>query len=465
MDSAIALADLITFFGQAVKRIFEAVGKFGEQYDARLLEAYVEDQMKAVGALILETAWRLRMKSRSIPATLPCACGHVKHGIGKRPVTVRGVIGPLELDERYYYHCDHCNAAEFIGDELRGASEFTPLAEERIALAGKDGAFERSAKLLKRLGIIAVAGSTVRKICVRLGRRIRLKTDHEAAQQHTLELKPEEQPQCLAVGVDGTMLGRVDPQHRRRRSRKTGRKVRGKGALKNFFHEVKTLVIFSFDASGQAVRKTFHATQARVEEFRDKVALEATKRGAAAARTLIFLGDGAPWVWKTAAELFPKAIQILDWYHAVEHLWAVGRLRFGSEEKALWAWIESRKSELWDGKLDQVVEALRTVSQHMGSPDQSLSQEARERDPRWIAHRAVGYFDDNRSRMDYPQYRAGNLPIGSGIIESSCKHVVGDRLKRTGMRWDEEGAEDLLALRCLDLNERWDTLWPFTTAA
>src|SRR5260221_13259580 len=79
-----------------------------------------------------------------------------------------------------------------------------------------------------------------------------------------------------------------------------------KCALKHFFHEVKMLVVFSFDRSGQAVRKTFHATQARVDEFRDKVALETKRRGAAMARTLIFLGDGAPWVWKTAAELFPK---------------------------------------------------------------------------------------------------------------------------------------------------------------
>lgn len=459
MDSAIALADLITFFGQAVKRIFEAVEKFGEHYDARSLEAYVEEQMKSVGAVILEAAWRMRMKGRPVTRNLPCACGHVKHCMGKRPVTVRGVIGALELDERYYYHCDHCQAAEFTGDELRGASAFTQLAEERMALAGKDGAYAKSAALLERLGILRVAASTIRKVCVRLGRRIRAQVDHEAAQQHVTELKPEEQPQRLAIGVDGTMLGRIDPQHRRRRSRKTGRKVRGKGALKHFFHEVKALVIFSFDQSGQAVRKTFHATQARVEEFRDKVALEAKKRGAAMTGMLIFLGDGAPWVWKTASELFPKAIQILDWYHAVEHLWSVARVRFGSDEKALWTWIESRKNELWNGQLDQVIEALQAVSQQMGAPDRSLSQQARERDPRWIAYRAAGYFNDNRSRMDYPRYRAENLPIGSGVIESSCKHVVGDRLKRTGMRWDEEGAEDLLALRCLDLNERWDSLW------
>jgi hypothetical protein len=465
MDSAAALADLMVFFGQVVKRIFAAVAKFGTEYDSRSLEAFVEAQMKALGAVILETAWRVRMKGQAPPPSLPCACGHRQHCMGKRPVTVQGVLGPLELDERYYYYCDHCQAAKFMGDELRGATTFTQLAEERMALAGKDGAYARAATLLERLGLLRVAASTVRKVCVRLGRRVRERVDHEAAQQYAVEVQAEEKVAGLAIGVDGTMLGRIDPQHRRRRSRRTGRKVPGKGTLKHFFHEVKTLVVFSFDRSGQAVRKTFCATQERVEDFREKVALEAQKRGAATARQLVFLGDGALWVWKTAADLFPQAIQILDWYHAVEHLWAVGRARYGTDEKRLWAWVKQRERELWEGQFDRVLAALRAVSAELGTPDQTLSQEARERDPRWIAYRAVGYFEDNRGRMDYPRYRAANLPIGSGVIESSCKHVVGDRLKRTGMRWDEEGAEDLLALRCLDLNDRWDTLWPLKATA
>lgn len=465
MDSACALADLIVFFGQVVKRIFEAVEKLGTEYDARSLENYVEQQMKALGAVLLETALRIRMKTRSLPLSLPCACGHRQHCMGKQPLTVRGVLGKIELEERYYYYCDHCKAAQFLGDELRGETEFTQLAEERMALAGQGGAYAKAAKLLKRWGIIEVAASTVRNVCVRVGRRIRASLDHDAARQHVVDLPAEDQSACLYIGVDGTMVGRVDPQHRHRKSRHPSRKVRGKTALKNFFHEVKTLVIFSTDKAGEVVRKTFHATQARIEEFREHVTAEAAKRGADKARLLVFLGDGAPWIWKMASELFPKALQILDWYHATEHLWSVARVRFGSEEKLLWAWVEQRKTELWDGKFNNVLAALRTLAEEMGLPDQKLSDEARERDPRWIAHRAVGYFEDNRERMDYPHFRALNLCIGSGIVESSCKHVVGERLKGTGMRWDEEGAEDILALRCHDLNDRWDTLWPAKATA
>ena len=116
MESARALGDLIAFFGQVVKRIFEAVEKLGTEYDARSLESYVEQQMKALGAVLLETALRLRMRTRAIPDSLPCKCGHRKHCMGKRPKTVRGVLGKIELQERYYYYCDHCKAASFLGD-------------------------------------------------------------------------------------------------------------------------------------------------------------------------------------------------------------------------------------------------------------------------------------------------------------------------------------------------------------
>jgi hypothetical protein len=263
-------------------------------------------------------------------------------------------LGPVELTERHYYRCDQCGETGFVGDELRGATEYTQLTEERIALLGKEGAYQKAAAYLKRLGIVEVAGSTVRKICVRLGRRLRAQADEEAAEQYgQVAVRAEDHAARLAVGVDGTMLGRVDPQHRRRRSRKTGRKVRGKGRLKHFFHEVKTLVVFDFDRAGEALRKTFYATQDRVEAFREKVRVEALKRGADTARVLVFVGDGAAWVWKTAQEHFPQAIQVLDWYHAVEHLWAVGRARFGSNEKALWAWVEGAQEDLWEGRLDE----------------------------------------------------------------------------------------------------------------
>lgn len=465
MESAKAVLDFIAYLTQMVKRIFEAIEGFGQTYDARSLEAFVEQQAKALGAVILETGWRLRMSDAQRPRSMPCSCGRRQHYIGPRPRALTSVLGVIEMPERHYYQCDQCGAVGYFGDDLRGESDFSQLAEERIAIAGKDMSFQKAATNLSRLGVLKVAASTVRNVCVRVGARIRQKLDDEAARQHTPDApKAEEHSENLAVAADGIMLGRVDPQHRRRKSRKTGRKVRNKTALQHFFHEVKTLVVFNFNHCGEALRKTFHATQERVEQFREKVSLEALKRGVEKAKKLVFLGDGAPWIWKTAEELFPNAIQILDWYHAVEHLWQAGRARFGSREKELWAWVKTVEQHLWEGQLEALIDALKENAKALGAPNPSLSDTAKAVDPRWIAHRTVGYFEENRARMNYPDYRDKGLPIGSGVVESGCKHVVADRLKRTGMRWDEPGAENILALRCHDLNGRWDSVWTAKTA-
>jgi len=466
MNSARALVDLMVFFCETVKRIYTAVGLLGVEYDARSLEAYIEEQVKTLGALILERAMKDRGAEMPKPDTYPCKCGGKLHRKGKRPCTLRGILGALEIEERYYYICPDCEAKEFLGDELRGETHFTQLAEERMVLAGKEHAFEQAAESLARQGVLHVAASTIRDVCVRLGRRARQILDREGIEQYGASApKPEEHADRLAIGVDGTMIGRIDPQHRHRRSRKTDRKVRGKGHLKHFFHEVKTLVAFNFNERGEAIRKTFHATQARADEFRQKASLEAARRGADFAKVLVILGDGAAWIWKTAADNFPKAIQVLDWYHATEHLWAAARARFGNQEKAVWAWVKAQENNLWHGKREAVIEALRALAQEVGTPDQSLSDDARQRDSRWIVHRNVKYFEENYERMDYPRFREMGLPIGSGVVESSCRHVVADRCRGPGMRWDEEGCEDILALRCLDLNGRWDYLWPVKRAA
>lgn len=464
MKSAKAILDLMSFFVQMVKNVLAAIEGLGTTHDARSLEAYVEAQGKALALVTFETGWRIRMQDRPVPKSLPCACGQRQHYKGVRSRAMRTVLGTMNLEARHYFYCDHCQRSSYQGDELRGDADFSQLAEDRIAFMGKDGAFESASEALQHLGLLEVAGSTIRDVCNRLAEKLRAKLDHEAAQQHcSEEISAEERPAGLGISVDGVMLGRIDPQHRRRGTQE--RKIRGKTALKHFFHEVKTLVIFQFDRAGNTLRKTFQATQERIEDFREKVALEAQKRGAQTAQLLVFLGDGAPWVWKTASELFPRAIQILDWYHAMEHVWAIGRAKFGSREKELWAWVTARETELWKGKVDAVIEAVRTVSMQLGAPDPSLSETAKAADPRWIAYRGIGYFEENRQRMNYPEYNAKNLPIGSGVVESACKHVVASRMKHAGMRWDEPGAENILALRCHYLNGRWDSLWERPAAA
>lgn len=458
--SAKLVLELTSFFTKTVERVVEAAVGYGSLHDARSFEATVKQQVDALGAVLMESTWVMRMQEQQIPSSLPCECGLHKHKKGRMPRTIETVLGTVELKERYYFRCDKCGSSEVLGDELRGFSDYSQLAEERMAYAGKEDEFEKAAETLEHQGILKVTGATIRRVCLRLAERLKKKTDADMLRQYEREgIKPEDRPSHLAVGIDGVMVGRIDEQHRHRKSEKKG-PVPDKGKLEHFFHEVKTLVMFSFDEEGETQRKTYYATQQEVEAFRTYVALEAQRRQADLADVLAFLGDGAPWIWKTAQELFPDAVEILDWYHAMEHIWAIGRARFGSEEKAIWAWVKAHELELWGGQVTNVIEAIRTASQELGLPDQSLSETARASDPRWIAHRGIHYFETNASRMDYPSYRARNLPIGSGTVESACKHVVAKRMKGSGMRWDEPGAEAILDLRCAYLNGRWNELWP-----
>jgi hypothetical protein len=141
---------------------------------------------------------------------------------------------------------------------------------------------------------------------------------------------------------------------------------------------------------------------------------------------------------------FAVRIEILDWWHAVQRLWTVAHDAFPSEHAAT-QWVETQKAAFAHSQLRQVLHAIRLL--HPRS--QPLPDAVRQ---------AVGYFFHNRHRMDYAAYRQAGLPIGSGTIESACKTVVQARMKQAGMRWSRQGAQAMLALRCLLLSQRWTEL-------
>jgi hypothetical protein len=141
-------------------------------------------------------------------------------------------------------------------------------------------------------------------------------------------------------------------------------------------------------------------------------------------------------------EHFPDAVQIVDWYHAAEYIWAVAHAVYGEGSQAAQEWAEARLDELWEGKLRHVLQALCT---HLNSD--------LEEDP---AQQAITYFKNNRHRMRYPEFRSQGYQIGSGTIESGCKRVIGARLKQAGMTWTLEGARQVIKARSMYLSDEWD---------
>ena len=173
------------------------------------------------------------------------------------------------------------------------------------------------------------------------------------------------------------------------------------------------------------------------------------------AQQVVVVGDGAPWIWNLATEHFPGAVQILDLYHAKEHVWDVAHTVFGRGTAGGTAWATQACSLLEQGQSEALVSAIQVLPPIPPEPGQARSS----------PERAVDYFTTNAQRMRYPLFRAQGMHIDSGIAEAACKTIVSTRAKRSGMRWTPEGLDALLPLRTAVLNDTYDSFWKEEYAA
>lgn len=176
--------------------------------------------------------------------------------------------------------------------------------------------------------------------------------------------------------------------------------------------------------------------------FTQRVLREAARRRFTAAERTVVLGDGAPWIWKIAQELFPKAIQIVDKFHVKQHLSDVAKAIYGAESKQAREWAQRRHEELDSGRIQDL---LRAIRRHADACDQ--------------ARKCLQYIHSNRDRMRYPGFEAQGLCTSTGVVEAGCKVAIGTRLKRAGMHWTTAGANAIIALRCHRLSGRFQDFW------
>jgi hypothetical protein len=165
---------------------------------------------------------------------------------------------------------------------------------------------------------------------------------------------------------------------------------------------------------------------------------EAVRRGVVTSEEVVVLGDGAHWIWHIAETHFPRAIQILDWYHASEYVWNAASAIWGEASPERARWVQCQLDALWEGKVQEV---LLELEQWRESGEAVLA--------------AVSYYSEHQGRMDYASYRARGLQIGSGSVESACKQLVSARLKQAGMIWDAAGAAAVATVRAWLKSERW----------
>jgi hypothetical protein len=308
---------------------------------------------------------------------------------------------------------------------------FSESIVEAISYCSAQLPFEWASEMLERLTGISVSPKEAQILSEGIGAEMDEELKAQAQTAVTDGLDSTSNPNRLYITIDGGMVRELDG-----------------------WHETKVSAIYDAMPSPEsdgvcadvANDITYVARKAPPDEFGAHVSAEAQQRGEANAIEIVVLGDGAVWIWNLANAYFPEAVQIIDWYHASEHIWEFARTLYEGDEERCKTWVDEQLGLLGEGQVERLVGQLRAVTDLKDEVD--------------VARNAlVRYLEANRERMRYDEYRAKGYHIGSGVVESACKNVVQMRQKRPGMRWSAGGSQKVLNLRTYALNGKWDEFW------
>ena len=297
--------------------------------------------------------------------------------------------------------------------------------------------YRRAAGYFSRLTHVSCSKSSLQRLVEKYGGKAVIAQDQEAQAmvqvpkeeaEITWRSIPEPDSEQMNISMDGAMIN-----------------VIGEG-----WKEVKTVTISAVEQESEQemgkthTRLTHHSYRAglwNAADFANQQWAEACRRGVERAAYLSSVNDGAAWIWNVTRMCYGNCVEILDWWHAVERLWAIAHQQFGQGTPEASAWVKSQKILLGQSRLRQIMRNVRRLYPRRHLPE--------------AVRKCVAYLFHNRHRMYYKQYREAGYPIGSGSVESACKLVVQTRLKQAGMRWKRNCAQAVLALRSMLLSDHW----------
>ncbi|HHQ47362.1 MAG TPA: ISKra4 family transposase, partial [Acidobacteria bacterium] len=421
------------------------------ELDLEAVEMATRAAMHQAGAAILS---RLLSGSEAAPEEVGCGCGGRARWHETRPKQLTTVLGPVRY-ERAYYRCRRCGRGQSPRDrelEVVGTS-YSPGVRRMMGLVGSETSFARGREQLELLAGLRVTTKAVEREAEALGGEIGARERAEIERAKQLELPEVCVPavEVLYIQMDGTGVPVVKAETEGRAGRDPDEAPRTR--------EVKLGCVFTqttTDREGRPVRDeastTYTGAIEMAEEFGLRLYTEAWRRGWERAKKKVLIGDGAAWIWNLAAQHFPGAVQIVDLYHAREHLWELSAKLFADDERRRRRWVGRWLRKLDQGQIEALVKAIRRLP----APDQELA--------RLLANEA-DYFERHAERMRYPEFRRQGLFVGSGVVEAGCRHLIGARLKRSGMFWTVAGANAILALRCCRLSGRFEDFWESRSSA
>jgi hypothetical protein len=356
-----------------------------------------------------------------------------------RSKEVETLFGPIQIRRDYFYR-PLARQGRMPLDEALGLMDGSSPGLVRLAsrAAARSG-YEAASQDLEALAAIKIDGRQIQRIVQQSGPRV----GHELLRGPCAIQQPIP---IMYAEVDGTGVPMAPEELVGRKGKQPD------GSAKT--REAKLGCIFTqstTDEEGHALRDhrstTYVGSFEAAGAFGLKIQTEARRRGIGSARVVVFLGDGAAWVWEVARLNFPGAICILEFYHALEHLNDLCKTLYAGQD----TWV-TRMQERWYHQMqeDGIEDVIASARQRLKELDLTLHE---------TVERQIAYFENNKERMHYKTYRQKGYFYGSGVVEAGCKTVVGQRLKQSGMLWGLPGAENILELRCALLGNRWDECW------
>ncbi len=376
-----------------------------------------------------------------------CGNGHQAEFVAYRDKVFDTVLGPVTL-ARAWYHCAACGHGFAPRDaELGVAGEtMSPGLRAMNDQAAAAGPFAKASRLLEGLAGVRLTAKRVERAAEASGAAQAAAVRDRAAMitaRKVVPLPPSALPDKLYAVIDGTGV----PVTAKETAGRDGKGEDGRARTR----EVKLAVFFTQDKTddeGYPLRdrdsSSYIATFEPAGTFADFVKAEGIRRGAGHVRQLTILGDGAAWIWNIANAKFPEATQIVDLYHAREHLTGLARLLEFMLLDQKDDWLAAHMEDLDYGDIDGICKAARAY------PLTGVKKDELDT--------ALGYFENNAHRMRYKWFRSRGLFVGSGVVEAGCKSVIGQRLKQSGMHWTVTGADAIIALRCREASSQWEAI-------
>lgn len=414
------------------------IGEMAEKQTMTDIEQTTKNVLHEIGQKVVEQV----LAASETPYPLQsssCECGEEANYIRKRQGTFYTLFGKVKA-KRAYYLCAGCHTGHYPLDRALGlrpnglSAELTRL----VAMTGVQLPFRAGRDLFETLTLVSVSDQAMGKATQMVGRIVKAEEkkwqQKIEEEQFLLKIRRENKaPLRLYGAIDATKVHIRDDESHRWRDLKIGSWFEARG---------KPPASADGQWSIQAENIHYYTDICQATEFGALFWSTGVAHNAHLARELIILGDGAEWIWNLVGEHFPKAIQILDWFHASEHLMPVAQAVFSTPSEQS-AWVDQMKQLMWVGDVAAVVEAIDQLAL-------SCSND--------ILRTTANYFDFHQERMCYAHFRKQGYQIGSGTIESAAKQIGMMRMKVPGAIWNEANACIVAKARAAYLSDRWNSL-------